>query len=136
MHLLDKTQYERTLREARRVARETPGREICGLLVHTGLHLSLIPVRNISRRAGSFQFSAPEVRRIVAAARVLGQEVVGTYHSHPAAPASPGPSDVAHAVDDSLMFIFDCIGREGRLWHIKRGRAREVAFRVSAKKRW
>ncbi len=128
MHLFEKTQYNRLLREARRQARVTPGAEICGLLVHTGHHLSFVSVRNTSRRPGGFQFSRPDVRRIVAATKVLQQEVVGTFHSHPVGTASPGPSDIAHALDDSLMFIFDCTDREGQLWHIRRGRAREVTF--------
>jgi hypothetical protein len=54
--------------------------------------------------------------------------VIGTFHSHPVGTASPGPSDIARALDDSLMFIFDCTDGEGQLWHIRRGRAREVAF--------
>ena len=128
MHLLDKTQYRRFLREARRQARETPGTEICGLIVHTGHHLTFVQTRNVSRLPGSFQLSRPDVRHIVAASKILQQKVVGTFHSHPAATASPGPSDIAHAVDDSLMFIFDCIGSEGRLWHIRLGRARELTF--------
>ena len=129
MHLLDRTQYRRFLREARRQARETPGAEICGLIVHTGHHLSFVQVRNTSRRPGSFQLSWPDVRRIVAASKILQQEVVGTFHSHPAYIASPGPSDIAQAADDSLMFIFDCIGNEGRLWHIKHSRSRELTFK-------
>jgi proteasome lid subunit RPN8/RPN11 len=85
-------------------------------------------VRNVSRRVGSFILSRPEVRRIVAAARILGQEVVGTFHSHPAAPAAPGKSDIANTLNDSLMLIFDCTARCGRLWSIRGGRARELDF--------
>src|SRR5206468_2463429 len=87
-----------------------------------------IQTRNASARAGSFVFSPPEVRRIVGATKVLGQKVVGTFHSHPVGLPIPGPSDIRHAVDDSLMFIFDCIGRDGQLWKIKGGRARRLPF--------
>lgn len=52
----------------------------------------------------------------------LGIEIVGTFHSHPISEAIPGPNDVKYALDDSLMLIFDCIGNEGQLWHIKNGR--------------
>ena len=128
MTTFSKSQFSSFLREARRAHRAVPGTEICGLIVDSGFHLALVQARNASRRSGSFVFSRPDVRRIVAAAEILGQEVVGTFHSHPAAPAIPGASDIVNAVDDSLMLIFDCIARCGRLWRIRSGRARELSF--------
>ena len=128
MRAFSKSEFSSFLREARRAHRETPGTEICGLIVDTGSHLSLVQTRNVSRRPGSFVLSRPDVRRVVADAKISGQEVVGTFHSHPAAPAIPGESDIANAVDDSLMLIFDCIARCGRLWSIRSGRARELDF--------
>lgn len=123
MHMLLKAEFARLLREAARVSRETPGTEICGFLIDTGSHLRFVQTRNVCRRRGGFAFSAREVRRLVAAVRSSGQEVVGTFHSHPIGLPSPGPSDIEHAVDDSLMFLFDCIGGGGRLWRIRDGRA-------------
>jgi hypothetical protein len=35
MHLLDKSQYKKVLRDACRSARETDGSEICGLIIDT-----------------------------------------------------------------------------------------------------
>jgi desampylase len=128
MHLFLKSQYRRVLREARGSAGTIPGTEICGLLVDTGGFLAFVQTRNVSPRVGSFVLSRPDVRRIVAAVKALGQEIVGTFHSHPGGEPIPGASDIRHAVDNSLMFIFDCIGRGGRLWKIKGGRARRVAF--------
>jgi proteasome lid subunit RPN8/RPN11 len=128
MHRLDKTHYAELLRLACRSAQEAAGTEICGLIVDTGLHLSFIQTRNVSRRVGSFVLSRPDVRRIVAAAKILGQEVVGTFHSHPVGVPTPGRTDIVHAVDDSLMFIFDCTERKGCLWKIKAGRARPLPF--------
>src|ERR1041384_5756451 len=128
MHLVGKSQYNQMRRAACRAARAIPGTDICGLLVDTGHHLSFVQTRNASRRVGSFVLSRPDVRRIVAAVKVLGQEIVGTFHSHPAAGTTPGRADIAHAVDDSLMFIFDCIGSCGHLWKIKGGKARQVDF--------
>jgi proteasome lid subunit RPN8/RPN11 len=128
MHTFSKPQFTGFLREACRAVRAIPGTEICGMIVDTGFHLSLVRVRNVSRRVGSFILSRPDVRRIVAAAKILEQEVVGTFHSHPAALATPGKSDIANAVDDSLMLIFECTARCGRLWRIRGGRARELDF--------
>ena len=100
------------------------------MLVDTGYMLSFVSVRNVSRRGGSFMFSRTDVRRISAAAAVLGQEIVGTFHSHPLAEAKPGISDIQNAVDDSLMFIFDCTEKKGRLWRVRRRRIRELKFRL------
>jgi len=127
-HIFDKVQFNKFLREARCSARKVAGTEICGLIIDTGRQLSFIPTRNVSSRVGSFVLSSLDVRRIAAATKILGQEVVGTFHSHPIAAATPGKSDIENAVDDSLMFIFDCIGREGRLWKIKNGKARPLKF--------
>jgi proteasome lid subunit RPN8/RPN11 len=128
MQLLDKAQYNYFLREARRVARISSGTEICGLIVNIGFYLSFVQTRNLSRHAGSFVLCGSDVRRIVSSVNNLKQEVVGTFHSHPAATATPGKSDIEHAVDDSLMFVFDCIANEGRLWKIKKGTAKPVSF--------
>ena len=128
MHLFAKTHYSQMLKQACRSARETAGSEICGLIVDTGFHLAFVPTRNASRRVGSFVLSRPDVRRIVAAAKILGQEIVGTFHSHPVGVATPSRTDIMHAVDDSLMFIFDCTDRTGSLWKIKGGRARSLPF--------
>jgi proteasome lid subunit RPN8/RPN11 len=124
MHLLDKIQYRCFLREACRVAQNAPGREICGLIVDTGHYLSFVQTRNASRHAGSFVLLGSDTRRIVSAAKILKQNIVGTFHSHPAATATAGKTDIQHAVDDSLMFVFDCIAKEGRLWKIKNGVAK------------
>ena len=128
MHAFLKSEFRRFLREAVRVSRQVSGTEICGLLIDTGVHLSFIQTRNASARAGSFAFSPPEVRRIEAATKVLGYKVVGTFHSHPVGFPIPGKSDICHAVDDDLMFLFDCIGRDGQLWKIKSGKARRLKF--------
>ncbi|MFA6564543.1 MAG: Mov34/MPN/PAD-1 family protein [Verrucomicrobiia bacterium] len=129
MRSFDKFQYSRLLSEARSAARKAPGAEICGLIVDTGHHLSFVLTRNVARRFGSFVLSRRDVRRVATAVKVLGQKIVGTFHSHPLSLAEPGTSDIKNTVDDSLMFIFDCIGRKGRLWRIKQGRARELKFR-------
>jgi [CysO sulfur-carrier protein]-S-L-cysteine hydrolase len=135
MRMLLKSEFARLLRAAVRASRQRPGTEICGLLIDTGRHLRFVQTRNICRRRGGFAFSAPEVRRLVAAISSSGQEVVGTFHSHPVGLPSPGPSDVEHAVDDSLMFLFDCIGRRGRLWRIREGRAQPLRFGFAQRSR-
>jgi proteasome lid subunit RPN8/RPN11 len=133
MHILDKHCYKRLLQKARNSSRQVAGSEICGLIIDTGSQLRLVETRNASRRLGSFTLSTPDVRRIASAVKVLGEEIVGTFHSHPVSEAKPGASDIAHALDDSLMFIFDCVGNTGRLWKIKSGKARPLRYTLSTK---
>jgi proteasome lid subunit RPN8/RPN11 len=128
MYLFVESNYAKILQQACSSARKTAGSEICGLIVDTGCHLSFVPTRNASRRAGSFALSRHDVRQIVSAVKILGQEVVGTFHSHPVGIATPGNADVEYAVDDSLMFIFDCMDKKGFLWKIKNGKARSLHF--------
>lgn len=135
MHLLLKSEFVRYLRKAIRASQLNPGTEICGLLVDTGRRLKFVQIRNVCKRPGSFAFSCTEVRRVVAAANASGREVVGTFHSHPVGLPVPGPSDVEHAGDDELMFLFDCIGHCGRLWRIRSGRAYPLRFSFLQRRR-
>lgn len=128
MHLFSKPQYSNFLRQACALAKEKSGIEMCGLIIDTGCHLLFVRSKNISRRAGGFVFSRTDIRRTVAATKVLGLEIVGTFHSHPVGVATPGRADIVNAVDDSLMFIFDCMGKSGNLWKIKGGKAHPLSF--------
>jgi len=135
MYHFSKSQYLQTLRHACSQAKEDTGIEICGLMIDTGCHLHLVRTKNTSRKVGGFAFSPAEIRRIVVATKVLGQEIVGTFHSHPVGVATPGRSDIEHAVNDSLMLIFDCLGKNGMLWKIKGGKASPLSFGFIKNKR-
>jgi proteasome lid subunit RPN8/RPN11 len=126
MQIIDKREYKKLLSEARSHAKGN--REICGLLIDTGMHISFVRVRNVARRRCGFNLSVQDVRRIDHAVKVLGQEIIGTFHSHPCSDDSPGESDITGTVDDSLMFIFDCIGKAGSLWKIKGGKAKKLKY--------
>ena len=122
--------FRKLLRTACMTARESPGREICGLIIDTKGYLHLIQTKNISRRLGSWQFSAPEIRKLCAAAKLLEQEVAGTFHSHPVGLPTPGSNDIKYAVNDSLMLIFDCYARKAKLWKIKNRKANGLKWRT------
>jgi proteasome lid subunit RPN8/RPN11 len=116
------------------------GKEIVGLMVDNGYYLELVMCRNKSRRSGSFSFFHDDVRSVVAAAKCLGHEVVGTFHSHPAALAEPADSDIASAPNDSLMLIVDCLAHDVALWRIKDNQARKLPLHeltdVTKARRW
>src|SRR5260221_552032 len=105
------------------------GLEICGLLVSHKSRLIPVSLRNKVKRGGAFAFYVKEARSVTAKTERHGGAIVGTFHSHPYAPAEPGPGDIVHAVDDSLMLIIDCLYKRAKLWHLLRGRAREVRLR-------
>lgn len=115
--------YAEILKLARHEAKED--KEICGFLIDNGYFLQLQLAQNVSEKEGSFSYSKKEVRELMKCAKMLGLEIVGTFHSHPISEAIPGPNDVKYALDDSLMLIFDYIGKEGKLWYIKDGRSRK-----------
>ena len=116
------------IRRARAVARGD-GKEICGLLIHNGHFIEIIETKNRSNRGGSFVFDAREIKNIERATGKLNHEIIGTFHSHPAATANPGDGDISSAVDDSLMLIIDCMGNDATLWKIKNKRARRIKYK-------
>lgn len=113
-------------------AAQDGGREVCGLLVNKGDFLEPVQVRNKCRTGGGFAFYVGEVRAITKTVAGLDHEIVGTFHSHPVGVATPGRSDIHHAVDDSLMLICDVTGREWALWHILGHQPARVEFEMIA----
>ena len=114
---------EAALRRGTTAARHG-GMETCGLLVRRKRRLELLHLNNKVKKGGSFAFYVGEVQSAIALTNKVGGTVVGTFHSHPVGLAEPGPADVANAANDSLMLIFDCLGKRWKLWHVRGGRIR------------
>jgi proteasome lid subunit RPN8/RPN11 len=53
--------------------------------------------RNLAASSASFELDPAEIVAADAAAREHGLELVGTWHSHPAGPATPSRRDAEHA---------------------------------------
>jgi hypothetical protein len=62
MMIIDQREYRKQLSEAR--AHAMDNREICGLLIDTSMHISLVRVRNLARRRCGFKLSAQDVHRV------------------------------------------------------------------------
>jgi proteasome lid subunit RPN8/RPN11 len=122
-----KSQLHKIIREAIEAAKEN-GSEICGLLVDNGYFIEIIQTRNRIKRGGGYAFYTNEVKSIHAAAKKLGHQIVGTFHSHPLYIASPSESDIENAVDDSIMLIIDVLDKKTGLWHIKNLKKRELGL--------
>ena len=120
-------QINRTIKSAIAAA-SNDGREICGLLIYNGYFVQLVEVSNKIKCGGGFAFYAPEIRRIQKATNSLGNEIIGTFHSHPAYINVPSESDIANTLDDSYMLIIDVLDKKIGFWYIKDGKAKEVAY--------
>jgi proteasome lid subunit RPN8/RPN11 len=127
---ISRRHLDATIRRAG-IAAKRGGLEICGLLVSRERRLIPVSLRNKIKRGGAFAFYVREARSVIAKLVRHGESVVGTFHSHPYAPAEPGPGDIAYAVDGDLMLIIDCLEERAKLWHLVRGRAHEVRLRRS-----
>jgi proteasome lid subunit RPN8/RPN11 len=84
-------------------AREEAPRECCGVLIGgEGTVERAVRARNLdgapTRR---YLIDPADHFRAIRAARALGKEVIGAYHSHPSGRAVPSPTDLAEANNGS-----------------------------------
>jgi proteasome lid subunit RPN8/RPN11 len=85
-------------------------RECCGLIEgrRNGGDISVYAVhavRNAAAGAERFEIDSAEHIRLLRAARVRGNDIVGCYHSHPGAQAEPSPRDRVGAAEDGFLWL-------------------------------
>ncbi len=102
------------------------GHEICGLLVQKERFLDLVFLNNKIKRGGGFSFYVGEVRDIQKKVKKNGNEIIGTFHSHPSYIAKPSFSDIANTLDDSYMLIIDVMDEKIAIWHVKNLKAKKL----------
>lgn len=102
-----------TLRDAAQSAHPL---EACGLLLGQGATITRVQITANCAAEPARHFEIDPAALIAAhrAARAGGPALLGYFHSHPAGPAAPSPTDCAMAA------------RDGRIWAIVAGN--EVAF--------
>ena len=88
-------------------AAETPEREVCGLLLGQGLHVTAaLAAQNIAEMPETaFEIDPQALIAAHKAARAGGPAVVGHYHSHPNGRAEPSVRDAAAAKGGELWLI-------------------------------
>ena len=121
--------FKTIFKKAKRIGRDS-GIEVCGLIISNGFFFDLLETRNKSKKPGSFQFYPSEGRRIEKAVKILGYEIVGTFHSHPVGLPEPGEIDIKYSEENDCMLIFDCLGSEAKMWNIKKGKAKEIKYEL------
>lgn len=92
-------------------AASRPAEEVCGLLGADAEGLKTVfPLRNVAAEPSASYLIAPEDQlRVLRELDRLGQRLGGIYHSHPAGPARPSPTDAAEAAYPQAVYII--IGR-------------------------
>ena len=79
-------------------ARSEAPNECCGLLLgRRGVISSSFRARNLEASTTRYLIDPEDHFAAMRAARERGLRVVGAYHSHPASPPAPSPSDIAEA---------------------------------------
>lgn len=89
-----------------RHARAEAPRECCGLLIGRSAHVEeAAPTRNVDPHHARYRIDPAEHIRWNRALRHSGRAVIGAYHSHPASPAEPSPSDIAEAHYPEFVYV-------------------------------
>jgi proteasome lid subunit RPN8/RPN11 len=100
MLTLSREQLAAIIEQARAGAPE----EVCGILGGRGRQVfAVYPARNIAEhRLTAYRLDPHDQLRIMEEIEARGWEIVGIYHSHPAGPPTPSPTDLseAHAPDN------------------------------------
>jgi proteasome lid subunit RPN8/RPN11 len=82
--------------------------EACGLLVgsYEGEEAShIFPTKNAAASALIYEIDPKEMLRVDRAARDLGADIMGVFHSHTHTDAYPSPTDVAQALDPGWHYV-------------------------------
>jgi proteasome lid subunit RPN8/RPN11 len=116
------------------LTRELPN-EACGLLGGlAGEVQAVYPVTNQLRSPVAYEMDPAEQIQAMLAIEDIGWEITAIFHSHPAGPPAPSPTDIAQAFyPESIYLICVPAGERGGRWHgrafrILDGQVGEVPF--------
>jgi proteasome lid subunit RPN8/RPN11 len=82
--------------------------EACGLLVgsYGGDEVThLFPTANAAASAMRYEIDPKELLQVDRAARALGADLMGVFHSHTHTDAYPSPTDLAQATDPGWHYV-------------------------------
>ncbi len=101
-------------------ARAAAPREACGLLIGRRERKltrveRVLALRNVALSRSAFEIEPLDVLAAERDALASGSTVVGAWHSHVDAPASPSPRDLAHG-GYSLQLVVSLVGPSLRAW--------------------
>lgn len=110
--------------------------ECCGALIGhiagTAMEVrTMIPLENTSGRTDRYVIDADVVLRLERQAACAGVQLVGFYHSHPAGPPEPSPTDLALASPGFLYVIVRPHDGSLRGWRLRDDRRGFMELPVS-----
>lgn len=99
------------------LAQISPDYEVCGLIGgKNGLPCTCYPIKNIAQHPEQrFLLDAKQQIEAMSQMREQGEELFAIYHSHPAAPANPSPSDLEQAAYPEAIYLIISLNTKGIL---------------------
>ena len=111
-------------------------KEACGILFgdlgsEGPLVRKIVPVRNVVESTTNFRIDAEEFLRSLSEAEREGMELIGFYHSHPAA-AHPSLTDAKYMKlwPENIWLIISSINHDTAAFIIADGKPRRIEIRV------
>jgi proteasome lid subunit RPN8/RPN11 len=96
-------------------ARRDAPNECCGLLVGAGNVVDrAVPTRNAAESRTRYLVDPSEHFALIRALRGTAHDIIGAYHSHPASPAIPSPTDIASAWGVDFLYVIVSLENEAR----------------------
>jgi proteasome lid subunit RPN8/RPN11 len=112
--------------------------EACGLLAGIeGRICRVYPVENLHHSPTRYEMAPVQQIAAFLELEAAGWELSGIYHSHPAGPAEPSPTDIAQAFYPESVYVIispdpDRHGWQVRGFKIEAGQVREVTVEVDS----
>jgi proteasome lid subunit RPN8/RPN11 len=108
--------------------------ESCGLLAGAGGEVQkLYLVTNAEHSPTRYRMDSTELLNAFNEMDERGWDLLGIFHSHPAGPPTPSPTDIAEAYypDSAYLICSPLSGHwQGRAFEIRDGNAREIEFKI------
>ncbi len=124
---LSRIQFDQMVTQARADA----PLETCGLLAgQEGVAERVLPVPNVLRSPAEYRMDGQAFADAMVACNF---EPLAIYHSHPAGPPTPSPTDIAQAFYPDSVYIIISLAHEPpsvRAFHIVQGRVTEIELEV------
>ena len=111
--------------------------EACGLLGGpAGQVRAVYPVANVLNSPVAYQMDPAQQLAVFLELETAGWELTAIFHSHPAGPAGPSPTDIAQAYYPEALYLTcapEAAGRwRGRAFRLEAGQATEVPVEIAA----
>jgi [CysO sulfur-carrier protein]-S-L-cysteine hydrolase len=118
MHAQEEIHIPRKLaQQLLHIAQNSPDAEICGLVGgKNGVPTTCYPVSNVADHPEQrFLLDAKQQIAAMAAMRDQDEQLFAIYHSHPAAPARPSPTDLEQAAYPEALYLIISLNTKGIL---------------------